>query len=337
MGRSLLLAIILVTSPLAAFAVTNEPNTWELRDGRWQKVAESSTTAQTVPNDPQLDQIERLIAEKSYRSAVKDLKRWVKANRNAPQFDRGLYLMAEALYGYGDGIKSFYYCDELLDEYPDSQYFSRAIEKQYVIADAYLNGYKRRFIGIPMLGADDEAVEMLFRIQQRSPGSQLAERSLLRTADYFFKEKQWDLAGDVYGAYLKSYPRSPNGPQVKLRRAYANLFQFRGSKFDPTPVLDARQQFAELQQESPALAESEDVATLIQRIDDSLAGKLVYTAEYFQRTHEPKAASYTWRDLAQKYPNAPQADRARAAIERLPQPELMPGGSATTQPVSKAE
>lgn len=86
------------------------------------------------------------------------------------------------------------------------------LDKQYAIADRYLNGYKRRVLGIPLLYADDEAIEMLFRIQQRSPGSQLAERSLLRTADYFFKDKQWDLAADVYGVYMKSYPARPKCP-----------------------------------------------------------------------------------------------------------------------------
>jgi len=337
MGWSRLFAIILSLAPAISFAEAIAPETWELRDGRWQRAADASTTAQQVANDPLLDAAERLIAQKSYRSAAGDLKQWFKTNRASSQYDRALYLMAEALQGYGDGVKSFYYCDQLIEEYPDSQYFARALEKQYTIADRYLNGYKRRFLGVPLLDAGDEAVEMLFRIQQRSPGSTLAERSLLRTADFFFKDKQWDLAGDVYGVYLKSYPRSPNIPQVKLRRAYANLFQFKGSKFDPTPVLDARQQFAELQQESPDLAQSEDVATLIERIDRSLAGKLEYTAEFFQRTHQPKAASYTWRDLAQRYPNSPQADKARARIERLPQPEIMPGGGATTQPMSRAQ
>jgi outer membrane protein assembly factor BamD (BamD/ComL family) len=49
-------------------------------------------------------------------------------------------------------------------------------------------------MGIPAFHAYDEAVEMLYRIQQRSPGSQLAERALLRTANYYFSDQQYDFA-----------------------------------------------------------------------------------------------------------------------------------------------
>jgi outer membrane protein assembly factor BamD (BamD/ComL family) len=314
-----------------------EPKRWELQDNRWKSVEQAPSTARNVQRDPQLDAIEQLIASRSYRSAAKDLIKWFRANKGSPEFDRGLFLMAEALYGYGDRFKSFYYLDELLEEYPESDYFTRALEKQYQIADSYLNGFKRRVLGVPLLYAQDEAVEMLFRIQARSPNSRIAERSLLRTADYYFSNKDYDFAVDAYGAYLKSYPRSPNVPQVKLRRAYSNLFQFKGRTFDPTPILDARQQFVELQHESPDLAQSEDVASLIARIDEALSGKLEYTAQFYQRTHQPKAASYVWRDLAQRYPNSPPADKARARIERLPAPDVLPTGNPTTQPISKVD
>jgi len=338
MGRSLLSAITLSLLTLSISAAeTLEPKRWELQDNRWKSVEQPPSTDRAARNDPALDAIEQTIAARAYRPAAKDLIRWFKSHARAPQFDRALFLMAEALYGYGDRVKSFYYLDELLDEYPESEYFTRALDKQYQIADAYLNGYKRRVLGLPLLHARDEAVEILFRIQSRSPNSRIAERSLLRTADFYFASKDYDFAADAYAAYLKSYSRSPNVPQVKLRRAYANLFQFRGRTFDPTPVLDARQQFVELQQEAPELAQAEDIASLITRIDDALAGKLVYTAEFYQRTHQPKAASYTWRDLAQRYPTAPQSDRARARIERLPVPEVLPTGNPSTQPLSKVD
>jgi len=41
---------------------------------------------------------------------------------------------AEVMAGYGDRIKAFYYCDELMDTYPDSGYFYPALELQFQIA-----------------------------------------------------------------------------------------------------------------------------------------------------------------------------------------------------------
>ena len=84
---------------------------------------------------------------------------------------------------------------------------------------------------------------MLYRIQERSPGSPLAERALLRTADYYYNTGQFELASDAYAAYVRSYPRSPNVPRVRLRRAFASYAQFRGTKFDATSLLDARRRW----------------------------------------------------------------------------------------------
>ena len=71
----------------------------------------------------------------------------------------------------------------------------------------------------------------MLRVQQRSPGSPLAERALLRTADWYYSSADYDLAHDAYGVYVKNYPRSPMVPQVKLRQAFSSLAQFRGVRF----------------------------------------------------------------------------------------------------------
>src|SRR5690606_9202614 len=105
---------------------------------------------------------------------------------------------------------------------PDSPLFAEALQRQYDIADAYLKGYKMRFMRIPMFRAYDEAIEMLFRIQQRVPGSAIAEKSLLRSADFYYADAQYDLSADAYASYIRAYPRSPLVPRVKLRQAFSN-------------------------------------------------------------------------------------------------------------------
>lgn len=338
MGRSLLATIVAgcVTSTALAANIA-APETWELRDGRWQKVSAVETAVAPRAADPTLDAIERMITSHHYSGARKRLVAWFKSNAGHKEYDRALYLMAEALYGYGDRLRAFYYCDQLMDEHPESDYFYKALEKQYQIADAYLDGYKRRILGVPLLWADSEAIEMLFRIQQRSPGSPLAERALLRSADYYYKNKDYDIAGDVYAAYIKSYSRSPNIPQVRLRRAYANLAQFRGERFDPTPILDARQQMVEIVQDYPDLAKEEGLEELIVRVDDTIARKMAYTGDFYRRTHLPKSSAYVYRDLLNRYPDSPSAAKATKAIPNLPEPDVMPPGTPSTQPLSRAD
>jgi len=311
------MAIAILLLVLGTDALAQTSNSWELRDNRWEQVSSGDTT-QPV-NDPTLDRAEQELSRGKYKSAFKILIPWIKTQQASPVYDRGLYLMSEAYFQKGDRIRSFYYCDQLMDQYPTSTLFYPALQRQYDIADAYLNGYKRRFLGIPFIHAYGEAIEMMFRIQQRSPGSPLAEKALLRTADWYYADSQFDFAADAYTSYIRSYPRSPVIPRVKLRQAFSYLAQFRGLRFDATPIIDARQQLQEIQANYPELAEEENVELVLQRIDDTFARKLYVTADFYKRTNEPRGAAYTYQYLINRYPNTPEAGRAQAELEKLPE------------------
>ena len=327
------LALGLTASALAVDSLV--PRLSEFKDGRWQTVEAPTTQPASVQMDPQLERIESMIGAGRYADAKKELINWLKWNRGSPVRDRALYLMSAAQSGLGDNIKAFYYLDELLDQYPESPLYYTALNRQYDIADKFLNGMKRKVLFFHV-SAEDEAVEMLFRIQQRSPGSELAEKSLLRTADYYYADSQFDLAADAYGAYLHQYPRSPLTARVQLRQAYSNLAQFRGLKFDPTPVINARTQLLNLQAQFPQVAQDENIPSLLDRIDATFAKKIFVTADFYRRTHEPRAAAYLYEYLVAAYPDSPEAGKAKGQLGRLPKPYVEPT-PPTTSPVARAD
>lgn len=320
-------------------APDRQPKTWEHRGGgQWHAVppppASRSATDQTpLIENPTLDRAERLLVRRQHGAARPIIVGWLRRNRDAPDRDRGLFLLAQAYYQYGDRIRAFYHLDELMDNYPESPLFYPALEMQFRIADRYLRGYKDRLFGIPMIGQEDNAIEMLFRIQERSPGSPLAERALLRTADYYYDNADYDFASDVYRAYADRYPRSPEMPRVRLRQAYSSLAQFRGLDFDATPLVDARAQLEDILKSDPELAERENIAEVIEGIDARMASKLYRRANYYRRTNQPQAAAFTYRSIISQYPDAPEARRARRRLARLPAaPANRPAGADVPQP-----
>ena len=306
--------------PAPATAPTSQPRpqqTIELRNGQYWETVKNPTTAPVT--DETLDRVGQLVENNNNVPAKKLVVNWLKREQTSPLRDRALYLLGLANYQYGDRISSFYNFDELLDKYPESRYFYPALDKQYQIADAYLSGYKRRFLGVPMLSAEDEAVEMLFRIQQRSPGSPLAEKSLKRTADYYYADAQYDIAVDAYQAFIDRYKRSPDIPQARLKKAFAELAQFHGIKFDPTPAINARTSLEEIAIDYPDLARQENVAAVIERIDAALARKVYQYAQFYLRTHQPGAAAFSFKYLILNYPNSPEAAKAKTELAQLPE------------------
>ena len=345
----LILAAVAILHPLSPILHAQDL-TWELRAGRWQQV--DNPTGATIP-DETLDRVEAMLRNKQYDAARRLAINWIKSKQPkkgapappsqlvapTPNRDRAVYLLGMANYHAGNRIMAFYNFDELLDYYPASRYFYPALEQQYEIADAYLSGLKRKFLGFPILGAEPEATEMLYRIQQRAPGSPIAERALLRTADYYYASAQFDIAADAYAAYMRSYPRSPYMARVRLRQAFSDLAQFRGIRFDATPVIDARQQLTDLATAYPRIAEEENIGAILRRIDTSLARKLLATADFYRRTDKPRAAVYYYRYLQRTYPDSPEADAATRALQRFPESlresvEPTDAAPAATQPIT---
>ena len=301
---------------LAAGTFAAAPLTWEFRDGRWQQLPVATT--QPEIRDETLDRVERYLAAGEWKPARVTVLTWLKEHPGSPIRDRGLFLIAQVYYQADDRIRSYYHLDEILQNYPESRLFYPALELQYKIADEYLNGHKDTILGMRIVGREGEAIEMLYRIQQTSPGSPLAEKALLRTADYYYSDLDYDLAADAYNVYIKTYPRSPVVPKVKLRKAFAALAQFRGTKFDATPLTDARSQLVDISEQYPQLAEEENVAVVIEKIDSTFAAKLYVTADFYRRTHEPDAAVYTYRELIANYPTSPEAAAAKRWLMKMP-------------------
>ena len=311
--RSIALLNVVLLCQGGAIAQTR---TWDLAAGQWQEKTGASTQRTA---EPVLDRVEHLLERRHHKAARELCLDWLLANRSSPNRDRALYLQAQALFGYGNRVKAFYYCDELLDTYPESDLFQPALTLQYRIADQYLKGYKRRWLGVPMFQAREEGIEMLFRIRNRAPGSPLAEKALLRTADHYRFDGQFDFAADAYSFYARQYPRSPMTPRARLWGAYCSLAQFRGVRFDPTPVIDAREQLRSIAAAYPDLAREENIESILQRIDAVFAKKLYTTATHYRRTNDPGAAAYTYKYLLTSYPSASEATRARTWLAALPE------------------
>ncbi len=301
--------------PAGALAGAPEPSRWEWKDGRWEQVV--GPASQPI-SDETLDRAEEMIQAGQARAAKRILVAWIRTHQKSPIRDRAVFLLGQANHAYGERISAFYNFDEVLDLYPESRYYYPALQRQYEIADAYLKGHSEREFFFFWVTREEEATEMLYRIQQRAPGSPLAEKALLRAADYYYASSQYQLAADTYAFYVRSYPRSSVITTVRMRQAFATLAQFRGVKFDATPIIDARRQLLDLMEGYPVIAERENLPAIVQRVDAALAKKLFVTADFFRRTSKPKAAVYYFQYIVQNFPRSPEAEQSAQWLTKMP-------------------
>ncbi len=288
------------------------PPGWELRNGSWVPLIQPS------PDSPE-GQVAQMIADLA-RGHTGDLlynaKKWVKKNPTNPLMPQVLLLQGDAEVARGNRYEALYAYEDLVNNYPTSDLYLPVLQREYDIADAFLRGYKRKFLGIRMFGATGDALELLDRIQDRQRGSPIAERAGIRSADYHFEKGEFPEAVDTYTDFLKRYPYSQYVRKAEIRRAEASLANFRGVLFDFTPLYDARERLAAVSQAYPQSAEQLQTSAIDDRIYELEGKKSLEVARYYWRAGDRHAAAETYKRVIANWPNTQYAVDARAELNR---------------------
>jgi len=266
--------------------------------------------------DGQVAQMMRDLQANQTKKVIKDAKVWLKANKTHPLVPQVLLLRGDAEVMRGTKYRALYSYEDLLNNFPNSELYTLALEREYDCADAFLKGYKRKFLGIHMLPVKDDAIEILDRIQDRKRGSPLAERAGLRLADYYYDRGSFVEAVDAYTDFLKRYPYSQYVRKAEIRRAEASLGNFHGVTFDNTPLIDGRERLTVIEDAYPQTAEQLQVKALQDRIYQLEGKKDLEIARYYYRANRHYASAWYYKRVIANWPGTQMAQEAKAELAR---------------------
>jgi len=313
MLRVACLAPCLLAALLGARSALAQAQRYELDAlDRWKKVADADPTSE----EAQLLSARRALAEgehaRAERLATAFLERYPLSRYRADALlVRGDALRAE------DEYEALFEYEELCRRYPGSEVFVPALEREYEIALEYAGGLKRRFFGTArIVDAREDAEELLIRVQERLPGSDLAERACMSLCDFYFDRREMMMAAEAYRIFIENYPRSAQVSKARLRLIYAFLAGFKGPEYDASGLLEARAKLKSLQSLQPSLAEQVGAESILFRIEESEAAKFLTTANWYLEVGDPISAELFVRRLVQRHP------KSIATIEAL---RIVPG------------
>ncbi|MGD9688713.1 MAG: outer membrane protein assembly factor BamD [Phycisphaerales bacterium] len=216
----------------------------------------------------------------------------------------------------GNEFLALYDYEFVITSFPQSPEYALANERELEIALRYVNGLNRKLLGIRFVGATDIGEELLIRVQERLPGSRLAERAGIELADHYYRNREMGLASEAYDLFLKNHPNSQYRMKAMQRRVYASIGRYKGPRYDSRPLVDAEVLIRTFALQYPAKAEETGLdEALLARIDESGALQLLETARYYFRTGDPSAARYTLKRLIARHPLSAAAQTALAMCE----------------------
>lgn len=288
------------------------PPGWELRNGAWVPVV------QPDPGTPE-GQVAAMIHDleaNNTKKVIKDAKKWLKTNKTNPLVPQVLILHGDAEVMRKNRYAALFPYEDLITNFPTSELYPSVLQREYDIADSFLKGYKRKFLGMRILPVGEDAVEILDRIQDRQRGSPLAERAGLRVADYYYSRSRFQESVEAYTDFLRRYPYSQYVRKAEIRRAEACLGYFRGVLFDLTPLLDARERLAAISQVYPQSAEQLQVHAIEDRIYQIEGRRELEIARYYWRAGRRYASGWYYQRVINNWPGTIYAQEAATELRR---------------------
>ncbi len=275
------------------------------------------------PLDPVLQQAQLALANNEPQRAKALAENFLEQNPLSPARAEALLIKGDSLLAMDNEWQALFAYEELARRYATTSVFVPALEREYEIARAYAYGLRRKFFGtFRLIDAGDDAQEILIRIQERLPGSELAEKAGMELADFYFRIRDMPLAADAYDLFVQNYPRSRQVVKAKLRLIYSYYAEFKGPQFEGKGLEEATARLKQLQADEPAVAQKIGADALLVRIYESEASRLKSQADWYIRVKDWIAAELMIRSLVKKYPNSIAAIEALRmvpeVIERLP-------------------
>jgi len=290
---------------------------FDAEQGQWTPIP--SEEPGTPAGDLQL--IRRLHTDGTYDKALKAAKEW-EANYGQ---DHALYpevalLTARSLIGHRDYEKAHDQLADLLAGYAGGAVVDEALELEFVVAEVFLSGTKRKFLGMRMLDGEELGIQILDDITNNYAGTRIAELAHLAKAGYYSRKGDYLLAETEYEMLIQQYPRSGYRRKAMLQSAKSALAGFPGIKYDEAPLIEAEERLRQYLTLFPGSAEQEGVGTLLTDIAETRAAKEYEMGTYYERVGELQAAIFYYRSTVANWPDSIAAIRAADRLDILGHP-----------------
>jgi len=295
--------------------------TFDPQTGEWVQVASP------VPGteDGDLELARAMLARGKAEKASKQLKKWLEMYPDSPRYPEGLFYLADADFQRGNYYKAYERYEELMDSYAGSDLVERALRREMAIAAKFLAGTRRKVLGVRMLPAAEEGLDILDNIAvHRAAGTSLAAEALEMRADYFYQQGEFADAEREYARLAREFPSGAEAPVAMLRSAQSAMASFAGVEFDDAPLIEAEIRFQEVLRRFPKLAEQEQVPQILEQIRDTRAEKEYRVARWYEKTNRYRAAGFYYQSVARYWPDTHWAGLAQEAGARLPVEEEAP-------------
>jgi outer membrane protein assembly factor BamD len=251
------------------------------------------------------------------KRAIKIYKRLVKRYPRSNVAPEATFRAAKLTEQEGDLLKAAAIYRGLMETYPQTPHFQEAIESQFRIGEIYLNGKKKKILGVPLVSTMDDAVEMFAAIVRSAPYGRYTARAQFDIGRAREKEGSNDLAIEAYQSVVEKFPNDPLAVDAQYQIGYVWLAAARGGTYDPDAADRARTAFQDFLFRYPKSEKAAQARENLALLDHRVIKGSLEIAKYYDKAKNYRAAVLYYNEVIRQQPGSPESAIAKTRIEQL--------------------
>ena len=220
----------------------------------------------------------------------------------------------ERLHDYSNAAGSYAY---VVARYPGSPYFEDAIEGQFRIGEAYLNGKKIKILGISMGSSLDRAVEIFASIIRTAPYGKYTARAQFDIGLAREKQKTADAAISAYQAVVEKFPNDRLAPSAQYQIGYLWMNISKAGTQDIDATAKARTAFEDFLFRYPNNEKAAQARSHLEFLSRKQSTSAFDIAKYYDKQKHYRAAVIYYNEVIRQQPGSTESERAKKRIDQI--------------------
>ncbi|MEY5027562.1 MAG: hypothetical protein RLZZ244_3090 [Verrucomicrobiota bacterium] len=288
---------------------------WTHEGGMFGSFGFSKPVAKTA--DLQLSLAEDLEKKGDLSRARSAYRYLVKTYGFSQQAATARYRLAGLLHKEGRLEDAFDSYNAYIEKHPDGNDFPAALDAMFTIAKRFMDGEKRRLLGIKMFSSNQRAEEMFDTIYKRAPFAPDACKALYYRG--ILMERQGKDAEAIlsYQLILERFPSNPIAEEAQYQIGFVRMRSVRTGSYDKADRIRAQESFEDFLSAAPSNPKSLQARQNIQDIEKRQIHALLDVAKFYEKSGKLKAATMYYRDVLREAGDSPEAKEAQRRIDQL--------------------
>jgi outer membrane protein assembly factor BamD len=284
-------------------------------DEGWTVEGEDSAVAGNAAE--QMKKAEKLQADGDDSGAYKAYKGLVKRYGQSFLAPKAQRKVGQLLEKHGDNDKAYDAYSFYLTKYPQGEDFDAVVDSMFKIAKLFLEGEKRKILGVKLSPSMQRAQAMFEGIVKNAPFSKLAPLAQFNVGQALEKQGEYPKAIEAYQLVYTKYPNEPVAADALYQVGYVRTRDAREGSYDPATNSKAREAFEDFIARYPNSEKVPQARENIKGLEGGTNKGVLDIAKFYDKTKKLKAAVIYYNDVIKGQPGTPEADFAKNRIEAL--------------------